>query len=306
MPVIFSGFAILLSLMAIWVARNKASKRGLDEIRTKNTELQKQLDDIQRQLNSSTGRSATETASLASLSQAPAVSSEISMLKTELGCIRRDLQANSQTLSALSQTIATIKAEQTYSQIAATTALDTIRQQTNPITELTGSVDRSNLMSSVGAFTGSEYARLVQAAEGASSNQSLPLPQPEPFEQVTQCYQDAISRGDRQALRQMQFKELNITSESEDSLLRGNSNNATKLEAVLGGGSYMVVSGEGRYWLFPTAQTLDSFRINQPQKGIFSYEREMISKPVVMSPAEVREEDDYWIISAHGVISVPG
>jgi hypothetical protein len=104
----------------------------------------------------------------------------------------------------------------------------------------------------------------------------------------------------------MQFKELNITSESEDSLLRGNSNNSTKLEAVLGGGSYMLVSGEGRYWLFPTAQTLDSFRINQPHKGIFSYEREVLSKPVVMRPAEVREEGDYWIISAHGIISVPG
>jgi hypothetical protein len=104
----------------------------------------------------------------------------------------------------------------------------------------------------------------------------------------------------------MQFKELNITSESEDSLLRGNSSQSTKLEAVLGGGSYMVVTGEGRYWLFPTAQTLDSFRLNQPQKGLFSYEREVLSKPVVKRPAEVHEEGDYWIVSAHGVISVPG
>jgi hypothetical protein len=104
----------------------------------------------------------------------------------------------------------------------------------------------------------------------------------------------------------MQFKGLNITSESEDSLLRGNSGQATKLEAVSDGSSYMVVSNEGRYWLFPTAQTLDSFSMNRPQKGIFSYEREAVSKPVVKKPAEVREEGDYWVIMLQGVILVPG
>jgi len=100
--------------------------------------------------------------------------------------------------------------------------------------------------------------------------------------------------------------ELNITSECEDSLLRGSSGQATKLEAVQGGGSYMVVSGEGRYWLFPTAQTLDSFSLNQPQKGIFDYEREILSKPVIKKPAEVKEESGDWIVIVQGVISVPG
>ena len=68
----------------------------------------------------------------------------------------------------------------------------------------------------------------------------------------------------------------------------------------------MVVSGEGRYWLFPTAQTLDSFSMNQPQKGIFDYEREILSKPVVKKPAEVKEESGDWIVITQGVISVPG
>ena len=306
MAVILSGIAILLSLLSSWVARNKASKRGLDEIRSKHSELQKQLNDLQKQLNIVTERTAPETPPVPSLSQAAGASSEISMLKIELECIRRDLQANSQILSSLSQAIESIKEKQSSLGNAATTAPDTIRQQLIPDTELNGSTQGSNLFCSTGTFAGFNYELPAQAAEAASSNQSLPLPQPEPFDQVSQYYQDAIGRGDRQALRQMQFKELNISSESEDSLLRGNSSQATKLEAVLGGGSYIVVSGEGRYWLFPTGQTLDSFRMNQPQKGIFSYEREALSKPVVKRPAEVREEGDCWIISDQGVISVPG
>ncbi|MFS6818272.1 hypothetical protein AAF134_02500 [Synechococcus lacustris Tous-12m] len=104
----------------------------------------------------------------------------------------------------------------------------------------------------------------------------------------------------------MQFKELNITSESENSLIKGNSGDGTKLEAVVGGGSYLIIVGEGRYWLFPTAQTLESFSINQPQKGIFSYERELLHKPVIKKPAEVLEEGDYWIIKKFGLVSVPG
>ena len=68
----------------------------------------------------------------------------------------------------------------------------------------------------------------------------------------------------------------------------------------------MVASGEGRHWLFPTAQTLDSFSMNQPQKGIFDYESEMLSKPVVKKPAEVKEERGDWIVIAQGMISVPG
>jgi hypothetical protein len=46
--------------------------------------------------------------------------------------------------------------------------------------------------------------------------------------------------------------------------------------------------------------------MTQPQKGIFDYEREILSKPVVKKPAEVKEESGDWIVIAQGVISVPG
>jgi len=89
-------------------------------------------------------------------------------------------------------------------------------------------------------------------------------------------------------------------------LLRGSCLNATKLESVIGGGSYVLISSEGRYWLFPTQQTLSGFSTNQPRKGIFDYEPEMINRPIVKKPAEVREEGEYWIVATYGVISIPG
>lgn len=128
----------------------------------------------------------------------------------------------------------------------------------------------------------------------------------EPYEGVTRSYQDALERNDKSALRQMQFKELNIMSESEDLLLRGNTSEATRLEAVNGGGSYMIMSSAGHYWLFPTAQTLASFGSSQPKKGIFSYELEMTNKPVVKRPAEVQTDGDRWVVLFQGIIAVPG
>jgi hypothetical protein len=135
---------------------------------------------------------------------------------------------------------------------------------------------------------------------------SLAPPEPamiiEPYEAATQHYQDAVNRIDRQALRKMQYRELNISGDSEDALARGNSLMATRLVAVNGGGSYMIVNSEGRFWLFPTALTLDSFSGAQPQKGIFSYETGLLTRPSVKKPAEVKEEGDSWVVTALGVI----
>jgi hypothetical protein len=308
MAVIFTAIVVLINLLFFFVARNKASKRELVQIRSSLSNLQYRLAAIQVELNRDVNHSVLETTSVPSLSQSLGTSGDISILQTEISNIRRELQATSKTLSAHSQAIESIKERQFDLRSTASAAPHTPQQRLNPITELNSSSQGSNPFPLPGIFAGLEYEQPVHTAEAASSSnsQSPPLSQPEPFEQVSQYYQDAISRGDRQALRQMQFKELNITSESEDLLLRGNCSQVTKLEAVLGGGSYMVVCSEGQYWLFPTAQTLDSFKMNQPQKGIFSYEREVLSKPLVKRPAEVREEGEDWIVSAQGIISVPG
>jgi hypothetical protein len=305
MEFILPGIAILLSLLSFYVARSKASKRALEEIRSTNSELQQKLDQLQRQVSNIQERPSPETPTVA---QAQVTSSEMSMLKTEVGCMRRDLQANSQKLLVHAQILESFKEKQSASNAVKATAVETYRQELGPFSEPDKSAQGTTPFPSLGsvAWLGAEQPNQAHPMENFSPIEGAPAPPPEPYEQVARQYQDAIDRGDRQALRQLQFKELNITSECEDSLLRGSSSQATKLEAVQGGGSYMVVSGEGRYWLFPTAQTLDSFSMNQPQKGIFDYEREILSKPVVKKPAEVKEESGDWIVIAQGVISVPG
>lgn len=293
MEVILSGIAILFSLVS-WNLRRKISN------------LENIISNINIQMNSHAERLGASSALPA---QAASVSNEISTLKIEVGCIRRELQANSQKLLIHTQILESIKLQQSVAEVVkATPQLEIDRQEFGPFSELDRSSQGTTLfpfVSSV-ASLGAEQPAQVHPVDDFLPIEEPPAQPPKPYEQVAQQYQDALDRGDRQALRQLQFKELNITSECEDSLLRGSSGQATKLEAVHGGGSYMVVSGEGLYWLFPTAQTLDSFSMNQPQKGIFDYEREILSRPVVKKPAEVRDESDYWIVIAQGVISIPG
>ncbi|MDI9405552.1 MAG: hypothetical protein QM522_02495 [Chitinophagaceae bacterium] len=305
MEIILSGIAILLSLLSFYVSRNKVGTRALEQLRSRNFELQKKLDKLQCQVGNLQERPAPETQSSVQLE---VTSSEMAMLKTEVGCIRRDLQTNSQKLLIHSQILESLKEEQLTSDADKATPFETLWQEPTPFGELDGSAQGSTPFSSLGpvAWTGAEQTTQVQPVDDLMPIEEPPTQPPEPYEQVARQYQDAIDRGDRQSLRQLQFKELNITSESEDSLLKGSGGQATKLEAVQGGGSFMVVSGEGRYWLFPTAQTLDSFSMYQPKKGIFDYEREFLSKPVVKKPAEVDGYGDDWIVIAQGVISVPG
>lgn len=304
MEFILAGIAILLSLLSFYVARSKASKRALEEIRSRNSELQQKLDQLQRQVSNIQERPSPETLTVA---QAEVTSSEVSMLKTEVGYIRRDLQANSQKLSVHAQILESFKEKQSAWDAVKAAPVETFRQELSPFSEPDRSTQETTPFPSLGsiAWLGIEQQNQDQPVENFSPIEGPVAQPPEPYEQAARQYQDAIDRGDRQALRQLQFKELNITSETEDSLLKGSSRQATKLQVVQGGGSYMVVSGEGRYWLFPTAQTLDSFSINQPQKGIFVYEREILLKPGVKKPAEVKEESSYWIVVEQGIVLIP-
>ncbi len=301
MEIILASVAILLSFLAFYVARSKASKRALEEIRLRNFELQTTIGELQKQLNSIKDKSSQGTPALA---QKASSSSEITILKTELGCIRRDLQANSQKLSMHSKAIDAIQQTQSETRSSESTPIEPRDQLLTPFGELSQPTQVNKPFPSFAASKGLATEQPSQTTESYSTVEQQPT-QPEPYEQFVQQYQGALDRGDRQALRQMQVKELNITRDSEEILLRGSSNQATKLQAVLGGGSYMLVDGDGRHWLFPTAQTLDSFSMNQPQKGIFGYESEMLSNPVVKKPAEVKEEGDYWVVVAKGIISIP-
>ena len=298
---ILAAIAIILSLLSFWVARNKASKRALDEIIFKNSELNKQIHDINKQLASIKDMLSRESPHVLSQTQAASSFNESSILKESLENIQKNLQSISLDILLHSEEIQSMKKNQFQTQDAGLITQEIIPQEPNLTVEMSTFTLGDNSLHPLDTFEGIKFENPEEAADHL-----LPSRLPEPFEQIAKQYQDAINRGDRQAIRQMQFKELNITSESENSLIKGNSGDGTKLEAVVGGGSYLIIVGEGRYWLFPTAQTLESFSINQPQKGIFSYERELLHKPVIKKPAEVLEEGDYWIIKKFGLVSVPG
>ncbi len=137
---------------------------------------------------------------------------------------------------------------------------------------------------------------------------SSDIPSPsalKPFQDILDKYQNAVDRNDRKTLRQMQLHELNIAAESESLLSKADFNQLTKLETVVGGGSYIIIGSNSRYWLFPTAQTLDGFSLNQPRKGVFYYESSMLPKPIVKEPAEVRKDGIYWLVIHQGSILVP-
>lgn len=302
---ILPGIALLLSLLSFYVSRSKASKRVLQEIHLRNSELQQKLDQLQRQVGNIQKRPIPETSTRP---QAKVTSNEISTLKAEVACIRQEMQAQSQKLSAQSQILESFNEKEYALDTGKEAPVEKFWQELSPFKEPDRSTEVDTHFAALSSVTWSGVKKPTQdrPLKEFSSIQESSAPPPVPYEQVVRQYQDAIDRGDRKALRQLCFKELNITSESEDSLVRRSSGQATKLEAVQGGGSYMVVSVEERYWLFPTAQTLDSFSMNQPQKGIFDYEREILSKPVVKKPAEVKEVRDAWIVIAQGMISVPG
>jgi len=140
----------------------------------------------------------------------------------------------------------------------------------------------------------------------SAPSSDIPLPSLlKPFQDVLDKYQNAVDRNDRKSLRQMQLYELNITAESESLLSKADFNQLTKLETVVGGGSYIIIGSNNRYWLFPTAQTLDGFSLNQPRKRVFLYESSMLPKPIVKEPAEVRKDGIYWLVIHQGSILVP-
>ena len=228
---------------------------------------------------------------------------EMNSYRLAVDLLKSQIEAHARSISTLRQSIEglSIKTEKPPHYLDVPGLRDTTPQQ-QAIQPLPQSVF-SSLFPTLGSPPAvSEYVAEI-AADG-----SLASPEPtkliEPYEAATQQYQDAVNRIDRQALRKMQYRELNISGDSEDALARGNSLMATRLVAVKGGGSYMIVNSEGRFWLFPTALTLDSFSGAQPQKGIFSYETGLLARPSVKKPAEVKEEGDAWVVTSIGIISL--
>jgi hypothetical protein len=118
-------------------------------------------------------------------------------------------------------------------------------------------------------------------------------------------YQDAVSRDDRSALRQMASDGMSITQDCEEALLRAPASATTQLQIDKQGGSYLLIRQDNNNWLVPTFQTLKSFTTIQPAKGLFVYERDNISSAELRRPAEVREDRGVWEVVNMGVVAVP-
>ena len=114
----------------------------------------------------------------------------------------------------------------------------------------------------------------------------------------------AVNSGDRQALRDATAAELNITNDSENAIAMGMSQ-ATVLEEVAGGGSYLLVNLQGRNLLFPTDRTLRSFSTTQPNKGLYSYEQRSVAKAEILEPAVLEKNGSSWRVSQIGKVAVP-
>ncbi|QNJ06521.1 hypothetical protein SynMEDNS5_01806 [Synechococcus sp. MEDNS5] len=114
----------------------------------------------------------------------------------------------------------------------------------------------------------------------------------------------AINSGDRQALREATTAELNITSSSENSILMGMSQ-ATELEEVSAGGSYLLVSLERRMLLFPTDRTLRSFSTTQPSNGLYSYVQQSIANAEIIEPAVLEKSGLVWRVIQKGRVAIP-
>lgn len=304
LPLLLSIFAILLASLSILLAftRTRKSLSLAGEIRKILKRVTQLEADLQRLLTNPS--SAQRPVDITPDTQGK-IREEYSRLTDRLTSLKNEVYKNSSDIAVLQSAVVAPTRDQSPTPITPSTGesvaifLAQREDPTSPVGCFNQTVDEpdATLLGGTGSEGNVIFPRFQEAA---------PEVHVEPYEVVTRSYQDALERNDKSALRQMQFKELNIMSESEDLLLRGNTSEATRLEAVNGGGSYMIMSSAGHYWLFPTAQTLASFSSSQPRKGIFSYELEMTNKPVVKRPAEVQEDGDRWVVLIQGIIAVPG
>ena len=141
--------------------------------------------------------------------------------------------------------------------------------------------------------------------------QALPVPEaplppaPAPKPPTIDDWISALNAGQRDNLRGHAAAQLNITKDSEDAIQMGRSD-ATCLEEVAAGGSYLQVSCGLEHWLLPTERTLASFRSFQPIKGLFTYQTMASGEPQVLQACRLESTSRGWRVVAPGVIRVAG
>ena len=302
-----SSIVLSLGCLTFSALRFKKISKTFSSLREKSVDLQALIAQLEKNVRVLSAESASRsTASESSGNVIPdSVREQLQGLRMAVHSLESQVDAHSRSIATLRQSF-----DQAKPQTVQPTGIfdargfpDAIPQPPHPQQPISQDV-LMNLFPGVNSPMAVSGDLAVKETEEPLASVEAPNLQ-ESYEAVTEQYQEAVNRSDRQALRRMQYRELNISSGSEDALTRGNITQATRLVAVSGGGSYMIVNSEGRFWLFPTALTLDGFSSAQPQKGIFNYEGALLTRPVVKKPAEVIEDGECWVITTLGVICVP-
>lgn len=300
-----SSFALSLACIVFSFVRFSKVRNAFLWQKNKSLDLDKRIDEQVQRLGMLTAKFEISLTNEASVpNPTDVVCEELISLRMVVAELKSQVDAHSRSISSLRHSVEDLKlkTEKPAPDIDVPGLRDTT-PQLQSIQQLPQAGFSSLFPDSISLPAVSLYA--AETVEDASLASLDPTKLIEPYEAATRQYQDAVNRIDRQALRVLQYRELNISGDSEDALARGNTLQATRLVAVNGGGSYMIVNSEGSFWLFPTALTLDSFSSAQPQKGIFSYETALLTRPSVKKPAEVKEEGDSWVVTTLGVISLP-
>lgn len=148
--------------------------------------------------------------------------------------------------------------------------------------------------------------QMADPLEGLPAAEPFPQPSPPPPASLSiESLIERINRGDRSTLRDAEHAQLNITKASEDAIQMGRID-ATRLEVVSGGGSYLHFHLKGVDWLLPTERTLEAFRNQQQPKGLFRFHPTPGHQPLVIQAARLQADGDQWKVEEIGEIEFPG
>lgn len=114
----------------------------------------------------------------------------------------------------------------------------------------------------------------------------------------------ATNSGDRHKLRAATTAELNFTDDSVNSIQMGFSE-PIELEEVLVGGSYLLITLEGKNILFPTEKTLLTHSTSLTLKTLFTYKPGSVSKAEIIEPALLEKSGAVWRVVQKGRVAIP-
>jgi hypothetical protein len=204
------------------------------------------------------------------------------------------------------------KIETSVNQLTASTreisARSRLQAADTPLNRVTSPIQKTDAIRQVQVSQLPSNQRAIMDFLAQTNSESTSPSGSTPIKTSAQQQEDltaAVNRNDRLTIRNTTRTQLNITNDSESAYAIGKLVQ-TELEEVNGGGSYLLLELDSQLLLYPTDQTLRGFGQVQPTKGIFSYQKQPIATPQVLTPALVELVGSNWRVKQLGTIAVPG